>query len=121
MYARTGHPNTKYNTKYFFLPGTGHSNTKYNSIHICFAPGSLWDTLCRFAKINYDLTTQLSIIITGLLNQNFACNVSNISKMSDQSGPVNARMHYVVFTVTSSGCQKLYLNPWESYCELSVV
>ncbi len=32
----------------------------------------------------------------------------NISKMADQSLPINPRMHYVVFTVTSSGCLKLY-------------
>ncbi len=53
------------------------------------------------------------ITITGLLTPNFACNYKNISKMADQSQPVNPRMHYVVLTVTSSGCLKLYLNPWE--------
>ncbi len=39
----------------------------------------------------------------------------NISKIADQSWPVNPRMHYVVLTVTSSGCLKLYLIPWELY------
>ncbi len=34
-----------------------------------------------------------------------------ISKMADQSRPVNPRMHYMVLTVTSSGCVKLYFNP----------
>ncbi len=58
MYARTGCSNTKYNKKY----------------SVC-GFGSLRDTLCRFAKVNHDLTTQLSIIITGLLTPNFACNV----------------------------------------------
>ncbi len=33
--------------------------------------------------------------------------------MVDQSWPVNSRRHYVVLTVTSSGCLKLYVNPWE--------
>ncbi len=45
-----------------------------------FSLGSLRDTLCRFAKANSDVTTQLSIIITGLLNPNFACNVSKYFK-----------------------------------------
>ncbi len=49
MYARTGNLNTKYNTKYNL-----------------FGRGSLRDTLCRFAKVNRNLTTQLSIIITDL-------------------------------------------------------
>ncbi len=57
--------------------GTSQSNTKYNNA-----------------------TTQLSIIITGLLTQYFACKIFQI-------------MHYMVFTVTSNGCLKLYLNPWE--------
>ncbi len=35
------------------------------------------------------------------------CMHRNISKMVDQSRPVNDRMHYVVITVTSSGCLKL--------------
>ncbi len=34
--------------------------------------GSLRDRLCRFAKVNQDLTTQLSINITGSLTPNFA-------------------------------------------------
>ncbi len=55
--------------------GTGHSNTKYNTKYNFFGLGSLRDTLCKFAKVNNDLTTQLSIIITGLLTQNVACNV----------------------------------------------
>ncbi len=29
--------------------------------------------------------------------------------MADQSRPVNPRMHYLILTVTSSGCPKLYL------------
>ncbi len=41
----------------------------------------------------------------------------NISKMADQSRPVNPRMHYVVLTMTSSGCLKLYLNPLELFGE----
>ncbi len=43
---------------------------KYN---IC-GFGCLRGKLCRFAKVNHDLTTQLSIIITGLLTPNFECN-----------------------------------------------
>ncbi len=57
---------------------TGHSNTKYNMKYNLFGLGSLRDTLCRFAKVNNDLTTQLSIIITGLLTPNFAFNVYRI-------------------------------------------
>ncbi len=93
MYARTSDSNTKY-------------NTKYN----CFSLGSLIDILYRFANVNHQvLNTQLSIIITGLLTQILHAIYRNISKMADQS----PRMHYVVSTVTSSGCLKLYLNPWE--------
>ncbi len=55
MYDRTGHPNTKY-------------NIKYN----CFGLVSLTDPLCRFVKVNHDLTTQLSISITDLLTTDFA-------------------------------------------------
>ncbi len=33
--------------------------------------------------------------------------------MAHQSRPINPRMHYVVLTVTSSGCLELYLNPLE--------
>ncbi len=67
--------------------GIGHSNTKYNMKYHIFGLGSLRDTICRFANVNHDLTTQLSIIITGLLTPNFACSimVRNISKMADQS------------------------------------
>ncbi len=50
---------------------TGHSNTKYNMNYICVGIDSLRDKLCRFAKVNHDLTTQLSIIITGLLTPNY--------------------------------------------------
>ncbi len=72
--------------------------------------GGLRYTLCRFAKVNHDTTINI-IIVTGLLALNFACNYRNISKMADRSRPVNTRMHYVVFKVTSTGCLKLYLNP----------
>ncbi len=93
MYARTGHSNTKYNTKNNYLYA--------------------WH--CRFTKVNYDLITQLSIIITGFLTPNCACNIiyRNISKMVDQSWPVNPRMHYLLLTLTSSGRLQLYPNPWE--------
>ncbi len=37
--------------------------------------GSLRDTLCRFVKVNLGLTTQVSIIITGLLTQICTYNV----------------------------------------------
>ncbi len=47
-------------------------NTIWNTILLAL---TVWETLCRFAKVNLDLTTQLSIIITGLLTPNFACNV----------------------------------------------
>ncbi len=47
---------------------------------IYFGLGSLKDTLCRFATVNCDLTTQLSIIITSLLTPNFACNVKEYFK-----------------------------------------
>ncbi len=56
MYAKTGHSNTKYNMKYNY-----------------FGFGSLRDKYSRFSKVNHDLTTQLSIIITGLLTQTFVC------------------------------------------------
>ncbi len=49
---------------------TGHSDTKYNTKYNYFGRGMLRDTLWRFAKVNHALTTQLSIIITG-----FTCNV----------------------------------------------
>ncbi len=68
---------------------------------------------CRFAKVNHDLTTQLSIIVTGLLTHILHAMYRNISNMANQSQPVNLRMHYVILTVTSSGCLKLDLNPWE--------
>ncbi len=90
---------------------TGHSNTKYNIKYNCFGIGSFRDLLCRFAKVNHDLTTQLSIIITGLQTQTLHKMYSNISKMVDQCRPVNPRMQYMALTVTSSGCIKLYLNP----------
>ncbi len=79
--------------------GTGHSNTKYNMKYNLFALGSLRDTLCRFAKVNHELSTQLSIIITSMLTPNCACRA------------VNPRIHYVGLTVTSSECLKHYLNP----------
>ncbi len=63
MYARTGHSNTKYNAKYNY-----------------FGLGSLRHTFCRFAKVNHDLTTQLSTIVTGLLTPNFTCNVKEYFK-----------------------------------------
>ncbi len=62
-------------------------------------------------NVKHQLTTQLSIIITGLLTQSLHAMYRNISKMADQTQPVNPRMHYVVLTVTSGGCLKLYLNP----------
>ncbi len=37
----------------------------------------------------------------------------NVSKMADQSRLTNPRMHYVVLTVPSSGCLKLFFNSWE--------
>ncbi len=37
----------------------------------------------------------------------------NISKMGDQSRPINPTMHYGVRPVTYRGCLKLYPNPWE--------
>ncbi len=42
--------------------------------------GSLRDTLCRFTKVNHDFTTELSIIITGLLTPNCECNVQEYFK-----------------------------------------
>ncbi len=52
-----------------------------------------------------DLTIQLPIIITDLqiLHEIYR----NITKMTDQCQPVNPKMHYVVLTVTLSGCLKL--------------
>ncbi len=55
--------------------GTGHPNTKFNTKYNCFGIGSLRDTFGRFAKVDNDLTTQLSIIITGLLIPNVVFNV----------------------------------------------
>ncbi len=63
MYAGSGHSSTKYNTKYHFLD-----------------LGSLRDTLCRFAIVNHCLTTQLSIVIIGLLTKYSACNVQEYVK-----------------------------------------
>ncbi len=37
--------------------------------------------------------------------------------MANQIWPASPRMHYVVLTVTSSGCLKLYLNPCELFFE----
>ncbi len=54
---------------------TGHSNTKYNMKYNCFGLGSLRDTFYRFAKVSHGLTTQLSIVITGLLTSNFTSNI----------------------------------------------
>ncbi len=34
--------------------------------------------------------------------------------IADQSWLIIPRMHYMVLTVTVSGCLKEYLNPWES-------
>ncbi len=69
------------------------SNTQYNMKYILFSFGGLRGTLCRFAQINHDLTTQLSMC-------------RHISKMTDQWWPVNSKMHYVVLTATSNGCLK---------------
>ncbi len=87
--------------------GTGHSNTKYNWKCNVFGLGSLSETLCRFAQANHDVSMQPSILFIGLMTLHFACNDRNISKMANQSQPVNARMHNVVLTVTSNGCLKL--------------
>ncbi len=92
--------------------GTSYSNTKYN-MKYNFMALAVWDTIYRFAKVNHDLTTQQSIIITGLLIQILHAIYRNISNMTDESRPVNPRMHYVVLKVTSTGCLKLYLNLWE--------
>ncbi len=76
----------------------------------CVGLGSLRDILCRFVKVYYHWTTQLSRLYWP---QTLRAMYRNISKMADQSGPVNPRMHYVVLTVTSCGCLNLYLNPWK--------
>ncbi len=65
---------------------------------------SLIDTPYSFAKENHDLTIQLSITMTMTMYR-------NISKIADQSRPVNSRMHYMLLPVTSSGCLKLNHNP----------
>ncbi len=88
------------------MPINCHSNTKCNTTYNLFALCSLKDILCKFAKVNHDLTTQLSIIITGLLT-------THISKMAVQNRPVSLRMHWMVLTVKLSGFLKLYLNPWK--------
>ncbi len=59
---------------------TGHSNTKYNIKYIILLAVAVWETLYRFAKVNHDLTTQISIIITDLLTLNFAYNVQEYFK-----------------------------------------
>ncbi len=59
---------------------TDHSNTKYNTTYNCFGSGSCRDIFCKFVKLNHGLTTQLTIIITGLLSPNFACNVQEYLK-----------------------------------------
>ncbi len=46
-------------------------NTKYKIVGL----ESLRDTLYRCTEVNNDLNTQLSIIISDVLNLNFACNV----------------------------------------------
>ncbi len=87
---------------------------QYEIQFICL--GSLGDTLCRFIKVNHNITTQLSIIITGLLTTLDAM-YWNVSKITDKSGPDNPRIQFLVLIVTSSGCLKtVYLNP----CELVV-
>ncbi len=53
---------------------TGHSNTKYNLFGLLTKVSSLRDTLWRFAKVSQYLTTQLSLIVTGLLIPDIACN-----------------------------------------------
>ncbi len=55
--------------------GTGHLNTKNNMKYNYFCLGSLRNTFSRCTKANHDLTTQLSIIIIGLMSPNCACNV----------------------------------------------
>ncbi len=65
-----------------------------NMKYYLFDLGSLRETLSRFAKINHDLTTQLSIMIIGLMTQNLHAMYWNMSKMADQSRSVNPRMHY---------------------------
>ncbi len=90
---------------------TDHSNTKYNTKYNMCGLDSLRDTLCRFAKVSNDLSTQF--INNYHWNQRLHAMYKNISKMAAQSRLVNPRMHYLVLTVTSSGCLKLYLNLWE--------
>ncbi len=64
----------------FMYAGTGHLNANYNTKYNYIGRSCLGDTLCRFAQVNHDLTTQLSTIITGLLTSNFACYVKEYFK-----------------------------------------
>ncbi len=63
--------------------GNVHSNTNTIQKYNLFGHGSLRVTLCRFAKVNHDLTTQLSMITDDLLTTIFRCIAMyrNISKM----------------------------------------
>ncbi len=47
------------------------------NVQIC-----MLELVIQIQKVNHDLATQLSIIITGILTQNCACNAMNISKMA---------------------------------------
>ncbi len=63
-------------------------NTVWNTIVLTLA---VWETLCRYAKVNYDLTTQLSIIITGLLTPNIVCNVEEYFKDGSPESTIQSR------------------------------
>ncbi len=86
---------------------TGHSKTKYTMNNFC-GFGNLRDTFCRFANVNNDLNIKLSIIITGLLTPNFACNVKEYFK---DGGPKSTCQSQNALRGIHSGWLKLYHNP----------
>ncbi len=55
--------------------GTDQSNTKYNMKYNAVGIDNLRGKLCRFAQVNYNLTSQIAIIITGLQTPKITCNV----------------------------------------------
>ncbi len=93
MYIRTSHSNTKHYEIQFFWP-------------------KQFERHCRFTIVNHDLTTQLSIIITGLLTP---CSVQDYFK---DGGPKLAcqSQNALWYSVTFSGCLKLSqsMSAWKS-------
>ncbi len=72
----------------------------------CFGLDSL--QICKSEpRLNYTTINNYHWFIDPI----FACNVKEYFKDGRPKSTVNPRMHYMIITVTSSGCLKLYLNP----------